>query len=178
MSRYVAFFGSINVGGNRVSMTDLRGAFAREGFENVETVIASGNVLFDFEERPSDGLEDMLAHLMRDRFDIKSFAAVRSVEELRAAIEDNPFVADGEENRVHTLFLAGQPTPAQFDRLLADHAGRGSERIALGDRALYVDFADGVADSKLTNAFLEKRLGCRGTARNIRSLRRILAKTG
>ena len=58
MPRYVAFFGSINVGGNRLTMADLRYAFEREGFENVETVVASGNVLFDFDERPTDGLED------------------------------------------------------------------------------------------------------------------------
>lgn len=176
MARYCAFFGSINVGGNRVTMADLRYAFEREGFENVETVVASGNVLFEHDERPSEGLEDQLAHLMRDRFDIKSFAAVRSGEEVHAAIEDNPFVQDGPENRVHTQFLAGQPTPAQFAQLIADHAGRGTETLALGDRALYIDFVDGAGESKLTGAFMEKRLGYRGTARNIRSLRRILAK--
>ena len=60
MPRYVAFFGSINVGSNRLTMADLRWAFEREGFENVETIVASGNVLFDFDERPTDGLEELL----------------------------------------------------------------------------------------------------------------------
>ena len=57
MPRYVAFFGSINVGGNRLTMADLRAAFEAEDFANVETVVASGNVLFDFPERPTRGLE-------------------------------------------------------------------------------------------------------------------------
>jgi uncharacterized protein (DUF1697 family) len=176
MARYCAFFGSINVGGNRVSMADLRYAFEREGFENVETVVASGNVLFDHDERPSEGLEDQLAHLMRDRFDIKSFAAVRSPAEVRAAIEDNPFHGDGEDRFVHSIFLGGQPAADRFAALLAEHREKGSERLALGDRVLYLDYIHGVGVSSLTGPFLERRLGCKGTARNMRSLKRIADK--
>ncbi|VWX46817.1 DUF1697 domain-containing protein [Novosphingobium sp. 9U] len=176
MTRYVALFGSINVGGNRLKMADLRYAFEREEFEDVETVVASGNVLFSFDDRPTDGLEDLFSHMMRDRFDMKSFVAVRTAEEIRAAIEDNPFRADGAENLVHTHFLACQPDPTQFDRLVADQASRGPERLALGGRALFIDFVDGVGNSKLTGPFMARRLGCEGTARNMRSLQRIFDK--
>lgn len=157
-------------------MADLRWAFEREGFAQVETVVASGNVLFDFDERPSDGLEELFAYMMAERFDIDSFVAVRSRVEVAAAVSGNPFAADGTENLVHTMFLAGQPEPTQFDRLCADHAGRGPERLAIGDRALYIDYAGGAGNSKLTGGFIERRLGCRGTARNQRSLKRILDK--
>ena len=176
MSRYVAFLGSINVGGNRLTMADLRWAFEREGFENVETVVASGNVLFDFDDRPTDGLEELFAYMMADRFDIDSFAAVRSRDEVAQVLADNPFAADGEDNRVHVLFLSGDPEAASFERLVADYAGRGPERLAPGRRALYIDYVDGVGSSRLTNAFMERRLGCRSTARSIRSLQRILEK--
>lgn len=176
MPRYVALFGSVNVGGNRLTMADLRYAFEREGFENVETVVASGNVLFDFDERPTDGLEDLLAHMMAERFEIDSFVAVRNRAELAGAIHGNPFAADGAENLVHTQFLGGQPSQAQFDDLLAAYAGRGPERLALGDRALFIDYVDGVGNSRLTGPFIERRLGCKGTARNVRSMKRILEK--
>ncbi|NCU10837.1 MAG: DUF1697 domain-containing protein [Sphingomonadaceae bacterium] len=176
MPRYVALFGSINVGGNRLTMADLRWAFEREGFENVETVVASGNVLFDFDERPTDGLEELFAHMMAERFDIASFVAVRSRAELIRAVEDNPFAADGAENLVHTHFLAGQPALARFEELLAAYAGRGPERLAPGDRALYIDYAGGAGNSRLTGAFIERRLGYPGTARNLRSLRRMVDK--
>jgi uncharacterized protein (DUF1697 family) len=175
MPRYIAFLGSINVGSNRLTMADLRYAFEREEFENVETVVASGNVLFDYDERPTQGLEDLLAHMMAERFDIETFAAVRNVAELREAVEGNPFVA-GDSARVHTLFLSGEPDGAAFARLAADHALRGPERLAMGPRSLYIDFVNGVGQSRLTNAFIERRLGARGTARNMRSLRRILEK--
>ena len=76
--RYAAFFASINVGGNRLLMTDLREALEREEFADVETVVASGNVLFSHDQRPSEGLSEKLAYNLRDRFDIDTFAAVRS----------------------------------------------------------------------------------------------------
>ena len=53
MPRYVAFLGSINVGTNRVGMAELRHALEREDFEEVETVVASGNVLFAHDDRPT-----------------------------------------------------------------------------------------------------------------------------
>jgi hypothetical protein len=109
MTRYVAFLGSINVGGNRLTMAELRHALEREDFVNVETVVASGNVLFDHDDRPTTGLEEKLEYVLRQRFDMRSIAAVRSRDEVAEAISGNPFAGDGpdagEENRVHTMFL-------------------------------------------------------------------------
>lgn len=176
MTRYVALLGSINVGGNRLTMADLRWAFEREGLEGLETVVASGNLLFDHDERPLEGLEELFAHVLRDRFDIDSFAAVRDRGAMAQAIEGNPFTGHGADNLVHTLFLEREPDAAAFQKLAADHAGRGPEKLAIGPRSLYVDYVEGVGSSRLTGAFIERRLGCRGTARNVRSIARILAK--
>lgn len=176
MPRYVALFGSVNVGGNRLTMADLRWAFEREGFGEVETVVASGNVLFDFDERPTGGLEELFAHMMAERFDIDSFVAVRSAAEVAAALAESPFAADGAPNLVHVHFLGGQPSGEAFARLIADHAGRGRERLAAGDRALHIDYVDGAGSSKLTGSFIQRRLGFPGTARNLRSLQRIVDK--
>ena len=84
-------------------------------------------------------------------------------------LAESPFAGKGEDKFVHVHFLAGQPTKAQFEQLMADQEGRGPEKLAPGTRALHIDFVDGVGTSKLTSAFIEKRLGCKGTARNVRS---------
>ena len=174
MPRYVALFGSINVGRNRLKMADLRAAFEGEGFTNIETVVASGNVLFDHEERPEVGLEEKLTLMMRHKFGMDSVALVRSRDALAAAIAENPFGADGEENFVHTLFLDGPVDPDGFARLEKDRTG--PERLAAGDRALHIDYVAGAGESRLVGAFIERRMGSRGTARNLRSMKRILAK--
>ena len=174
MPRYVALFGSINVGRNRLKMADLRAAFEGEGFANVETVVASGNVLFDHEDRPEVGLEEKLTLMMRHKFGMDTVALVRSRDALAAAIAENPFGADGEEGFVHTLFLEGTVDPDGFARLQKDRTG--PERLAPGTRALHIDYVAGAGESKLVGAFIERRMGVRGTARNLRSMKRILAK--
>lgn len=176
MTRYCAFFASMNVGGNRLKMDELRYALEREDIEDVETVVASGNVLFSYDDRPSDGMAEMLAFVVEEYFGFSTFAAVRNVEEVRSALVDNPFRADRDDQQVHTHFLERQPDPDQFKVMLAAYEGRGEEKIALGDRCLYIDYGDGVGQSKLTSAFMERKLDCRGTARNMRSLQRILEK--
>ena len=178
MTRYVAFLGSINVGGNQLKMADLRDALEAEGFADVGTVVASGNVLFDHAGQADAALEARIAEVIATRFGITTFAAVRTAYEVRAGFEDNPFHGAGEDKLVHTHFLECQPTEAQFAQLVADHEGRGIEKLAPGKRSLYIDFVDGVGTSKLTAAFMARRLGCRGTARNMRSLKRILEKMG
>ena len=172
MTRYVALLGSINVGGNRLKMADLREALEREDFADVETVVASGNVLFSHDERPSDGLAEKLAYVVKDRFGIDTFAAVRSRDELAAAIADNPFAADGEPNQVHTVFTQHPLDQEAFKTFMDGYAG--PERLAPGSREFFVDFRDGVADSKLGQAL--RKLKLRSTARNVRSLQRMLDK--
>ncbi len=172
MLQRVALLGSINVAGNRVKMADLRSAFERAGFTHVRTVTASGNVLFD-----DDGASDAGARietLLANSFGIESFAVVRTYEELARALDDNPFAGSGEDKLVHTMFLERQPAAGAFAQLEADHSGRGMERLAPGTKALHIDYVDGAGNSKLTKPFIERRLGCRGTARNVTSIRRIM----
>ena len=173
--RYVALLGSINVGGNRLKMAELKAALEDEGFENVETVVASGNVLFDHARAADAALESRIEKVVKDRFGIESFAAVRARDELAAAIADNPFRKDGEARFVHTVFL-DQPLERAPFAAFAD-AYDGPERLVPGKREFFVDYAHGVGRSKLDPAMAKAKLiKGRATARNLRSLQRILEK--
>lgn len=172
--RLAGFLGSINVGGNRLKMADPKAALETAGFANVTTVVASGNVLFDHDGDEMAEAEGGLAKVIEERFGIATFAAVRSQAEIAAMLVESPFAGDGTDNLVHVHLLESQPSADCFSKLLADHAGRGAERITLGERALHVDYVDGVGATKLTGDFITRRLGCRHTARNLRSLRRII----
>ena len=176
MTRYVALLGSINVGGNRLKMAELKAALERAGFKNVATVIASGNVLFNHAGTVDGQLEETIAGVLQESFGIAACVVVRSAAELKAAVEESPFANAGEDTLVHVNFLEKQPDIKAFELLFVQHAGRGAEKLAPGTRALHVNYIDGVAGSKLTSAFVARRLGCCGTARNVRSIRRIIEK--
>ena len=175
MTTRLALLGSINIGGNRMKMADLRERLAADGFGRVETVAASGNVILSSDDSEAD-LAVRIAGLIEREFGIAGFVVVRTLAEVRSAIEDNPFHGDGSDKMVHTIFLPREPDEGGFEALLQAHRDRGAERLALGDRVLYLDYVHGVGVSDLTGRFIEKRLGCRGTARNMTSLKRILAK--
>jgi uncharacterized protein (DUF1697 family) len=173
VTQYVALLGSINVGGNRLKMDELRAALEDAGFANVQTVVASGNVLFEHDREPDAALEQRIADVIKDRFGIDSFAAVRNKAELKSAIADNPFAGDGEAKFVHTVFLSDPLDRPAFEAF-AD-AYDGPERLAAGTREFYVDYAHGVGRSLLDPAMKKaKVVKCRATARNVRSLQRIL----
>ena len=179
MPRYVAFLGSINVGGNRIKMAELRDVLTDAGLKDVATVAASGNAIFT-DERDSALLELQIEEVIQSHFGFRSCAMVRSSEEVRAAIDENPFHGTephhGSDKMVHSIFLSQQPDKGAVDALIEEHASKGSERLALGNRVLFLDYVFGVGVSNLSSKFLEKRLGCKGTARNMNSLKNILSK--
>ena len=181
MTRLLALLGSINIGGNRVKMVDLKAAFAEKGFQDLVTVAASGNLILT-DDRDPVSIETQLERVIADRFGFKSCAMVRTRDEVAAAISENPFYGTGPEHgsdkMVHSIFLSAQPDKAAFDALLAEHKNKGSERLGLGDRVLFLDYIYGVGVSDLSNKFLERRLGVKGTARNMNSLKNILSKMG
>lgn len=174
MERLAALLGSINTGGNRIKMDALKAALNKRGFANVETVTASGNVLFDGDLSESLAHAQEMAACLAQDFNIDTFAVVLNAAQLKASIAESPFVDDGADNLVHVHFLEEMSRAQAFDQLKADHEGRGKERLFLGAHGLHLDYVDGVGRSKLTGPFIAKRMGCRGTARNIRSLRRII----
>ena len=77
MARYLALLGSINIGGNRVKMVDLKAAFAEEGFRELETVAASGNLILTDTREPRT-IEEHSECILADRFGFKSCVMVRT----------------------------------------------------------------------------------------------------
>lgn len=179
MARLLALLGSINVGGNRIKMVDLKSAFKKAGFGDVTTVAASGNVILDDDRDPAV-IEAQIEKLLLARFGFNSCVMVRSLNEVRAAIDTNPFHGTGSEHgsdkMVHSFFLNDQPKQSDFDALLEEHKHKGGERLALGDRLLFLDYVHGVGVSIASSKYLERRLGTKGTARNMNSLKNILSK--
>lgn len=92
--RFVAFLGSINVGGHRATKDELRATFGSLGHTGVETFLASGNVIFDAaagasESRLSNEAEGALADALG--FEVPVY--LRSAAEARPIASREPFAA-------------------------------------------------------------------------------------
>lgn len=68
--QYVAFLRGINVGGHGlIKMIDLKKAFEKMGFENVRTLLASGNVVFESEQTDNKALTTEIESFLKKAFE-------------------------------------------------------------------------------------------------------------
>lgn len=174
MSRSVLLLRAVNVSGrNRVPMARLREVLGPVLGE-VSTYIASGNIVCD---APTDAGRACarVREVIAAEFDVDTPVIARTHDELVTALAALPF-GDGVEKFVHAMFLEGDPTPGALEAL--EPRLLPGERLALTGRELWIDYGDGgVAATKLTKAAFDRALGVAGTARNLRTVRRLAELT-
>ena len=171
-TRWIVLLRGVNVGGHRkVPMADLRAALAAAGAAEVRTYIASGNILFD---RAGDraAAEALVESVIAERFGLAVEAVARSGAEWLAYAAQDPF-PDALPKLLH-LCLAKRPIAEGAAAAIAAKCVDG-ERVAQIGEALWIDYRDGVVDSKATPALLDKAAGSTMTARNRNTVMKLAA---
>jgi uncharacterized protein (DUF1697 family) len=158
MPTFIALIRGINVGGNKkLSMADLRSVCESLGYTNVRTLLNSGNVLFEAKKATAEEIEKALPIEVR--------VILRTPAQLQKAIERNPL--KGEPNRVMIMFLEGAPKN--------DLDWPGPEKVHVDGTHVYLYYPNGSGTSKLTNTFIERKLGVAGTTRNLNTVTKLLS---
>jgi uncharacterized protein (DUF1697 family) len=168
MSTYVVLLRAVNVGGTgKLPMEDLRAMCETAGFTAVRTYIASGNVVLASPDSAAH-VKSTLEAALRAYAEKPVGVVVLTPEEVEAVLAGNPF-ADKAANRTVAIFLDDEP-PADA---LSKMSGGKDEEAALGPRAIYVHYGEGMADSKLKIPAASK-----GTARNMNTVAAIVKLAG
>jgi uncharacterized protein (DUF1697 family) len=165
MGTYVALLRGINVGGRaKVSMSELRHLFADLGYAGAKTYIQSGNVIFTASLRsPSRSAAEISARVEKDLC-VKCSVLLRTDRQLVEVLENNPYLADGVElSSLYVAFLEKQPSREQSTGLVVP-PGETAEFTVAG-REVYLHYPDGYGRTKLSNTYIERRLGV-ATTRN------------
>lgn len=177
MAIHIALVRGINVGGrNRIAMADLRELAESLGFDRVQTVLQSGNLIFDSGRRTGPALEQKLEAETANQFNVSVDYVVRTAHDLQKLIDRNPFPdeAEREPSRFVVVALKDAPNPKNVRSLEA--AIQGPERVRAVGKQLYIVYPKGQGRSKLTNAVIERTLGLRGTARNWNTMLKLQAQ--
>lgn len=109
--KYVAFFRGINVGGNKlVKMETLRKALASNGFQNVKTLLNSGNVVFETTETNKTTLTNRVGEVLKKTFGFDVDVLIRPIEEIQRLVEKNLFnkITLTPQTRLYVTFLSEQ----------------------------------------------------------------------
>jgi uncharacterized protein (DUF1697 family) len=169
--RYVAFLRAINVGGRVVKMERLRVIFSALGFADVETFIASGNVIFSSRSAAPARLERQIEQQLAQElgYEVKTF--VRSTSDLARIAATLRQPANG---TLFIGFLQQEPVNASTARLLA--AGSAVDEFSIVGRELYWRRNGSSTDSEFSGMKIEKLLGLATTLRNANTIQRLAAK--
>jgi uncharacterized protein (DUF1697 family) len=159
---------AVNVAGTgRAPMASVVAMLNTLGVTHARSLLQSGNLVFEDRGRSAEALETALQAETLKRLKLATEYFVRAPKDWQRMVDGNPFRAQAVSDpaRMHVFFLKTTPAP---DAIVAlRHAIDGPEIIepAAGPH-LYAYYPDGMGQSKLTNAKIEKYLGSLSTARN------------
>ncbi len=167
----MALLRGINVGGkNRITMKDLSAVFASAGASDVRTYIQSGNVVYTADATTAAGIAGIVTAAIEAKLGLRIPVVTRSARELETAMAANPFLAAGADpETVYLGFLAETPSKECVAALNPQRSP--GDRFAVVGRELYLHLPNGVANSKLTNAYFDSTLRTVSTVRNWRTAR-------
>ncbi len=164
MTVYVALLRAVNVGGtSKLPMADLKAMCVEAGYLQVQTYIASGNVVFASKDQPAN-IKATLEGRLRSYAGKPVGVMVRTAKELAAVLAANPF-PNAAQNRTVVIFLDEPPTA----NALADLKGRKDEDVRLGVREIFVRYGEGIGSSRLVIPAAKS-----GTARNMNTVSKLV----
>lgn len=171
--RHVAFLRAINVGGRRVSMDSLREAFAGPGVSDVETFLASGNVLFRTGRSDVRALELAIERRLARNLGFAVEVFVRGAQEIDEIAAATPFD--------HAMLAGAQALNVAFVRVPLTAAARRAidalttdvDRFTVIGREVYWLCLLRQSESTFSNAVMEKAIGVRATFRSMSTIAKL-----
>jgi uncharacterized protein (DUF1697 family) len=174
--RYAAFLRGINIGGRRVKNDDLRACFEKMGFENVAIFIASGNVIFDADERSPAELTEHIESRLHGSLGFDATTFLRDAKEMRALAAHKPFSEkqlQRSNGKLQVALLLDKP-PKKLQTQVLELA-TDDDPLAFGERELYWLPPGRMVESALNMRAIDKLLAPT-TMRTKSTIERIAAK--
>ena len=168
--RYIAFLRAINVGGHTVKMAVLKQLFEEMAFRDVDTFIASGNVVFEARQQDDATLEKKIERVLQKALGYEVATFVRTFPEI-AALKD-PF---GKAKATTYVGFLHEP-PSLIARKAVVALSYEDETFAVVGREVYWHSLIGMGQSQYSSNKLEKTLGTKTTFRNMNTVERLLKK--
>ncbi|MCU1304401.1 MAG: hypothetical protein JWQ87_4685 [Candidatus Sulfotelmatobacter sp.] len=167
MPIYISLLRGINVGAHkRIKMEQLRASFAALGFEQVQTYIQSGNVIFKTTKVSPSVLSKRIEARILSDFGFQVSVVSRTVDEMAKTVESNPFFQKRgfDQEKLHVMFLSNAPAADAVKRL-AELTVAPDQSHCFGQE-IYLYLPNGVSGSDLMKRPLDRILSVVTTTRN------------
>uniref|UniRef100_H3HDI6 DUF1697 domain-containing protein n=1 Tax=Phytophthora ramorum TaxID=164328 RepID=H3HDI6_PHYRM len=165
--KIVAFLRGVNVGGRVHSMKSIADALSKAGFGNVETFLASGNVIFDPPAGENKSSVSAIEHQVEDALE-GLFGC--HIPVLARSMDDVARLA------VNVVLVKEELTQEQ--RGIVESLSTAADELQLLDKAFVWYSTTKMSESPLFKVAFDKKLGVPVTVRTVNTLRRIVKKFG
>ncbi len=175
MQTYITILRGINVSGHKlIKMEALRTMFNDMKFENVETYIQSGNIVFKTIQAKCNNLEKNISKKIVDEFKFEVPVLVKTLQEMAEVVKYNPFIGKGkiDETKLHITFLSQEPEKSNIDKI--ENGAYANDKFVLTEKIVYLLCPSGYGNTKLNNNFFEKKLNVTATTRNWKTTKELL----
>ncbi len=174
MTKYVALLRGIAPLNPNMRNDKLRGVFEKLGFENVKTVISSGNVIFESSSRSARKLEETIETALPEQLGFTSTTIIRSQGQIQKLVDKNPFqgMEHSQKSSLNVTFLKQKrKTDLKFPHKIED---RDYELLGMYDGAIcsVIDLTSAKTPDLMLR--LEKQFGKEITTRTWKTVERIL----
>ncbi|RSK41916.1 DUF1697 domain-containing protein [Mangrovimonas spongiae] len=171
--RYIALLRGINVAGQKkIPMAELRELLTKSGFKNVQTYIQSGNVIFESNEENTQQLEGEIHNSIKAHFGFEVPVLVKTPTQLQQIFKDCPFPETKKQNSYFSL-LYTVPNQELVDEV--SKISYENEEIVITKNCIYFYSATGYGRTKYNNNFFERKLKVTATARNYKTMLKLLS---
>ncbi|MCH7401814.1 DUF1697 domain-containing protein [Belliella kenyensis] len=173
MPTYISILRGINVSGkNLIKMDSLKKLFLRINFENIQTYLQSGNVIFNTNQEDIRLLESAISHEIKTEFGYEVPVIVLSIDELSDILSKNPYAKTMDNSFLHVTFLAHEPENLEIAILTKKL--EANEAFFYYRRTIFLYLPNGYGKTKLNNNFIENKLKITATTRNWKTTNEIL----
>lgn len=175
--KYVALLRGINVGGgNLIKMTDLKTSFESFGLQHVSTFIQSGNVLFEYDEKDTNNLEEKIEKGLSLRFPpYQAWVLLLTQTKLKQIVDGAPqlFINHSNEYRCDVIFLKKPLEPSQVMKSVEPRAG--VDELFSGPEVVYFARLDARATQSRLPRIISMPIYQNMTIRNWNTTRKLLS---
>jgi uncharacterized protein (DUF1697 family) len=172
LTGYVAFLRGINVGNIRIKMPDLKRAFECLGCQQVETILQTGNVIFQSDKEIPE-LKVLLEKGLSETFGYEAYVLLYQHRDLAQLVAGYPYAREAG----HHAYLIFVQTPQVFADLvaLAPTTGDEAQFIATGDQVIYWRVATGQStDTPFAKIVAKAKYKATTTIRNLNTLEKMI----
>lgn len=175
--RWIVFQRSVNVGGRKYPMAELRKVLTDAGYGDVETHIQTGNILLSADVAPRELEVELERLFLADRgFDV-STVVFSPAELVEIAAEADRVIAEyGQPAHGHYVELM-RDEPTVENRALIEGRTSDTQRFVVRGRTVHYLSDISMADVKPPPAAVRAAFGI-STNRNVKVIRALAAKWG